>query len=166
MRKHVLAFLLVILLGGTAWAADSKPQIFPDPNLTPGAVDPDIQPIEICSTSTSERRSVSTSLKKQVFAAYHIPWSEHSKYEVDHFIPLALGGVNSCPENPTCNLWPQPRQKNFADIAPWGAETKDRLELKLYRMMCADDVTLQEAQDAIRSDWTKAFQKYIGNPQR
>ncbi len=38
------------------------------------------------------------------------------------------------------------------------------LETTLKRRVCAGEVTLAEAQQAIAADWVAAFLKYIGNP--
>lgn len=44
---------------------------------------------------------------------------------------------------------------------------KDRLENWLHKEVCKGNMTLQEAQAAIKEDWTKAYVKYgiskVGN---
>ncbi|BAM89792.1 exported hypothetical protein [Bradyrhizobium oligotrophicum S58] len=142
---------------------------YPDPMLTRGAIDSRLTPKYICSHSTSERRSVSTAQKKEIFAAYGVPFKDRARYEVDHFIPLSLGGVNTCTnpdesEDVTCNLWPEPHQKSFRRIAPWGSETKDKLENRLYRLMCAGQISLEEARSAITSDWEEGYRQYVESP--
>src|SRR5262245_38405978 len=91
----------LLLLVGTAEAQELR--AYPDRMLTPGHIDPELTPEYICAHSTSDRRDVGTKLKRQVFEAYGVDYDDRTNYEVDHFIPLALGGVNSCEENPTCN---------------------------------------------------------------
>jgi hypothetical protein len=161
MRALTVAAGLSLLVG-TADAQELR--AYPDMMLTSGSIDPTLTPEYICSHSTSERRSVTTALKKKVFAAYSVPFEDRANYEVDHFIPLALGGVNTCTDNPTCNLWPEPHQKSFPEIAPWGSETKDRLELRLYKMMCAGQISLHDAQVAISTDWEAAYRQYVAEP--
>ena len=73
-------------------------------------------------------------------------------YEEDHLISLEIGGD---PRNPD-NLWPQPW------FGAWNARVKDTLENRLHRMVCEGDITLEEAQHAIASDWSAAYQKYVG----
>jgi hypothetical protein len=159
------AFAIVLGLFLLIRTADAQElRAYPDWTLTPGSIDPSLTPEYICSHSTSERRSVNTALKKKVFAAYNVPFEDRANYEVDHFIPLALGGVNTCTDVPTCNLWPEPHQKSFAEIAPWGSETKDRLELRLYKMMCAGEISLHDAQVAISTDWEAAYRQYVADP--
>jgi hypothetical protein len=159
----VLASLLLPALGQAQGL-----QLYPNRQLTPGAINPRLTPTYLCSHPTSDRRNVPVALKKQVFTAYHIPYEARPRYEVDHFVPLALGGVNTCSDNPTCNLWPQPHQKSFPQIAPWGSETKDVLEGALYRTLCArkkparDAQWLDNARTAMASDWVHAYGVYVG----
>ena len=61
-------------------------------------------------------------------------------YELDHLIPLGLGG------HPTSvnNLW----------LQPWTeAAMKDRDELRLHREVCAGRVTLEQAQHEMVAIW-------------
>jgi hypothetical protein len=168
MRWH--AIWIWVLLAGSAQAQSTQLRIFPDPQLTPGSTDPALTPKFLCSHPTADRRRVPASLRKKVFAAYNVPISTASSYEVDHFIPLALGGVNTCTDKPTCNLWPQPHQKSFSQIAPWGSETKDVLEGALYRTMCnkggalKDANWLSAARFAMTGNWQSAYYQYVGGP--
>ena len=81
-----------------------------------------------------------------------MPASDASSYELDHFIPLALGGDPRAPEN----LWLQPWD------GEWGARTKDHLEVKLKTLVCKGALTLDRARDAIRRNWIEAFKTYVG----
>jgi hypothetical protein len=56
------------------------------------------------------------------------------------------------------NLWPQPRQT----IEGWNAEAKDRLERRLCEMVCAGELDIGTAQEAIGKDWIAAYRKYYG----
>jgi|SRR5262249_3574165 len=162
---RVLFILAVLLLPIHGQAQGLR--IYPDRQLTPGAINPQLTPTYLCSHPTSDRRDVPDTLKKMVFAAYNIRYENRAQYEVDHFVPLALGGVNTCSDNPTCNLWPQPHQKSFPQIAPWGSETKDVLEATLYRTMCVRKKAVKDAQwldtarVAMASDWERAYRDYV-----
>jgi hypothetical protein len=71
-------------------------------------------------------------------------------YEEDHLIPLSLGGH---PRDPR-NLWPEHWD------GPAGAHVKDRLEFKLYKMVCAGQVPLATAQQAIAANWIDAYRQF------
>jgi hypothetical protein len=123
----------------------------PNPTLTPGAINPAVTAETVRSTKWGkDARHVSTALKKRVCAAYGVPWEEHSKYEIDHLISRELGGADAA-----SNLWPQHWK------SPWGAREKDRLENRLHALICANAITLAEAQTAIAENWIAAFKKYI-----
>ena len=125
-------------------AADGKK---PDPDCTPGAA-MGISTTAVCTTSTRGRRHVTDSMRKEVFAAYGLSFPQPSgKFEVDHFIPLELGGSNEI-----ANLWPQP-----ADPIP-GFHQKDCAEDYLHAQVCkAKTMTLAEAQRALAGDWLTVF---------
>jgi hypothetical protein len=96
-------------------------------------------------------------LKQQAFHEYGLtdPHDGGRSYEVDHRVPLALGGRGEL-----SNLWPETR------TAPaFNAWIKDRLEYRLYTLVCHPRhgdafVTLKEAQDAFLGDWTQAYAIY------
>jgi hypothetical protein len=83
----------------------------------------------------------------------HLPGAV-SDYELDHLISLELGGN---PEDPA-NLWMQPFERRGAHLAAsgQGAESKDVLENRLHREVCAGQITLSDAQREISGDWTTA----------
>ena len=127
--------MIPILLAAVIVAAPIKP----DPKLTPGVADSVATVEKICTPGyTATVRNVPASVKKQVFAEYHIdPTSD--KFEVDHLISLELGGSNNIK-----NLWPQ-----SYTTQPLNAHRKDVLENKLHAMICSKQITIQEAQKAI-----------------
>jgi hypothetical protein len=96
--------------------------------------------------------SYTTPLKLKLLQDHDLPAADASKYELDHFVPLALGGNPRSPDN----LWLQPWE------GEWGAETKDRLEVKLKNLVCAGKLTLDQARTAIRTNWIEAFKKFVG----
>jgi len=127
--------------------------IKPNPKLTPGVADPAATVEKICTSGyTATVRNVPESVKKQVFAEYGID-STSDKFEVDHLISLELGGSNDIK-----NLWPQ-----SYTTQPLNAHRKDVLENKLHDMICSKQITIQEAQKTISTDWVKAYNKYILN---
>jgi hypothetical protein len=75
--------------------------IVPDPTLTPGAIRAtDVD--NICHTSTSELRHWDRARDDRILAEYGLPPGPHPQFEIDHSIPLCLGGADS-----DSNLWPQ-----------------------------------------------------------
>jgi hypothetical protein len=72
--------------------------------------------------------------------------------ELVYFIPASLGGSND-PDN----LWPMPDNKVY------GIADKKALDEKLLKMVCAGEISLKDAQNAIKKDWTKAYDQYVKN---
>jgi hypothetical protein len=77
--------------------------------------------------------------------------------EVDHLIPLDLGGSNAL-----TNLWPQPHA--ISATQHWDSIQKDRLEKRLHQDVCKGLIDLDTAQREISTDWTAAFVKTFGAP--
>lgn len=121
-----------------------SPFVLPDHRLTPGVVATRSLAV-VCHTATSSRRQVSAATKAEVYARYGLP-VEHGDWEIDHLIPLELGGSNVI-----TNLWPEP-----------GAipNPKDHLEGVLHRLVCAHRVSLHQAQVKIAADWVAAYKEY------
>jgi len=85
-------------------------------------------------------------LKVEQIREYGYSDTSVADYEEDHFIPLELGGNPTDPKN----LWPE---------FPHSPNPKDSVEDKLKRLVCAGKITLDEARQLIRTDWTTALQK-------
>lgn len=115
----------------------------PDPACTPGGVFPQATTAEICQSGYTQRvRNVLPSTKDAVFAAYGISAHRAGQYEIDHLVPLELGGNNT-----RANLWPE--------IAP-GYGEKDTVENELHAAVCSGRTALRRAQEQIASDWRHA----------
>jgi hypothetical protein len=115
--------------------------LLPDRACTPGAI-ATVSLAIICHTSTRSRRQVSRELRRAAFAEYGLnPRQPPGSYEVDHLIPLELGGGNEL-----ANLWPE--------SAP-GFHDKDQVEDALHRRVCSGRMTLEAAQREIASNWTQ-----------
>jgi len=78
-----------------------------------------------------------------------------SDYELDHVIPLELGGCPDCMANLWMESWSFP-----------GAHEKDRVENYLHREVCADHITLADAQNMITQDWYAVYVKNCTEPMR
>ena len=71
---------------------------------------------------TGQYRHWSRERDDHILQEYGLPPGPHRGYEVDHLIPLDLGGADA-----DSNLWPEPR----SNIVEWrfSAEAKDKLEM-------------------------------------
>lgn len=134
-------------------SADGK--VLPDPTCTPGAVTTGVTPdnikTTICAkgwTSTVRAPEAQTeTLKHAAMAAYEVK-GPLSTVELDHLVPLELGGSND-----VANLWPE-----SSDLPGHGfRNTKDTVEHALNRAVCAGTTTLSAAQNAIASNWATAL---------
>ncbi len=114
------------------------------PEFTHGAIDPSVTQGNIqktiCVSGYTKRVRPPTSytnpIKIQLLAMAGIDASHASEYELDHIIPLAVGGA--------------PRAVENLQLQPWegtdGAKRKDRIEFKLQCLVCSGQVTLTAAQ--------------------
>jgi len=124
----------------------------PNRTLTPGETFPAVTAQQVCvSGYASSVRNVLHAQYLEVYASYGIPYPEPSgSYELDHLVPLELGGDNS-----NRNLWPEPAQP-----LP-GFHQKDQLEDYLHDAVCGGRMALADAQSSIASDWIALYRQYI-----
>jgi hypothetical protein len=121
--------------------------LLPDPRYTPGAIR-STNTKEVCSTRASKYRHTTLSMKRHVCAEYGVlDCPDENKMEIDHLIPLELGGADEIPNLWVEPAWPRP-----------GFHEKDRLENFLRRQVCSGKIRLADAQKAIRVDWWTAYQ--------
>jgi hypothetical protein len=131
---------------GGAARVPGVPASVPMPNrrLTPGAIQSS-DTAAICTPGWAEaHRDVSEATKDYVASEYGL--SSRSGYEIDHLIPLEVGGANSA-----SNLWPEPYD------SPYGATQKDGLEDYLHDRVCYHGMPLAEAQHEIAANWYTAW---------
>ena len=121
----------------------------PNKDCTPGAVISGVTKDQICTPGYSKQvRNVPESEKEQVYLEYGITSHQPGEYEVDHYISLELGGSNDI-----SNLWPEP-----AEPKP-GFHEKDVVENKLHKQVCDGEITLEQAQQQISTNWLEVYQK-------
>ena len=158
MKKVVFVVLLastLLISGNYSYSKTTVTVVFgscqmqdklPDPVCTPGAVF-QVTKEDICVKGyTKKVRYVTAKTKNLVYQEYGITTHAKGEYEVDHFIPLELGGSNDLK-----NLWPEP-----AEPRP-GFHEKDRVENYLHRQVCTGQMTLAEAQKQIQTDWLAVY---------
>jgi hypothetical protein len=119
---------------------------------------------DVCTPGwAADHRHITEAMRAQVYREYGFnfdycqgpePGVAYQACEVDHLIPLELGGSNDMK-----NLWPQPYSCTLKamcgatyDPRP-GAAEKDQLENELHRLVCHDKLTLADAQRCIASNW-------------
>lgn len=135
----------------------------PDPMLTPGATDPSVTQNNIQDTvcvrgytdQVRPDKKYTNRLKHEQIQQYNYVDRDPRHYELDHLIPLNIGGSPSDPKN----LWPQTRQ------GEWSAEKKNDLEFVVYKMVCHGEISLHEAQQKVAHDWIEAYLKWVPSHQ-
>jgi hypothetical protein len=126
----------------------------PDPRCTPGSIDPIVTQANIRSTICKAGwtdphlrppESQTEWFKRyRAFPAYGLTWYRES--ELDHLVPLELGGSNDA-----TNLWPE--------LGKPSGNPKDKVENALNAAVCSGRVSLAAAQKAIASNWMTAVKR-------
>lgn len=146
---------------GESGQAALAPGVLPRHELTPRAIDPRVTQQNIKNTIwrrgyTATVRppfEYTNAMKHRLMRAYGLTGSIHD-YELDHLIPLELGGCPHC----EANLWPEPR-----NVFP-GANEKDEVESYLHHRVCSGAIPLTEAQREIAADWYAVYRKIHSGP--
>ena len=146
---NLLAAIVLAGVAAPAFAFD----VSPDPDSTEGSVRIGGHDRAVaCGHAKEYRGPMSADRRDEVLLRYGLPAGPHPDYEIDHLIPLCLGGSDDF-----SNLWPQPRRS----VEPkWNAEAKDRLERLMCEMVCKGQLDISMAQEAIAKDWIAAYHKY------
>jgi hypothetical protein len=133
-----LLFISIVLIGNVR----AEDALLPNPKLTPGRV----------ARGDEDRRGVTPQMERKLFARYRLPWSRRAQFKIDHLIPLELGGADSID-----NLWPQSLRTR-----PYGPDRKELLTEVLQGRIAKGQITLEQAQEQIRTDWIDAFIDHLG----
>ncbi len=158
----IVPILALALIASTARAGD-----LPDPKLTPGSTDPEVSEANIkesiCKVTHftwteghAPPASFLETIAKDEIKQYGYTDENSKHYQMDHLIPLSLGGNPIDPKN----IWPQ------VLLTKWSARRKDYLEEILHDKVCKGELSLKDAQEQIRSNWIEAYKKYIGDPDK
>jgi hypothetical protein len=132
----------------------------PDPACEPGATDPAVTQDNVRTTicvsgyTTRVRPPVSytDAFKADLVRRYGLS-GPLSAYELDHLVPLEVGGA----PRSVRNLWPQPRAQRP------GASEKDHLENLLHSRVCGGRMALADAQRMFEQSWVQAWEQ-LGRP--
>jgi hypothetical protein len=135
LRPTLYAIATLATLAASAFADDMP--------INPAVTQATIE-ATICSpgwTKTVRPSSGYTNrLKIKLSRELEIPAELLVDFELDHRIPLGLGGA--------------PSEERNLELQPWDeAGEKDRIETCLARAVCAGTITLDEARRRIWTDW-------------
>lgn len=87
--------------------------------------------------------SYTNGVKRKLMREAGIDWSRADEFELDHKESLGLGG--------------HPRNIHNLVLQPWdgadGAKAKDKVEVRMQRMVCAGKIGLEAAQSCMWNDW-------------
>ena len=154
MKAFLNVALAVALFPAQVWASD-----LPNSSLTPGTINPYVTQTNIQQTiclkgytkTIRPPAHFTNKLKKRQILEYGYADRNPKHYEEDHLIALSIGGA---PDD-SRNLWPEPRN------GEWNAKKKDQLEFVLYKMVCAQDISLADAQRLMATNWIEAWIRYV-----
>jgi hypothetical protein len=126
----------------------TAPFTAPDPRCTPGAFVRKTR-ADVCDGNT-DRPNLPAAERRRLLANYGVPGWTGRDGEVDHLVPIALGGLTV-----RANLW--------VERGPI-PNPKDRLEAVIYRRVCFGDPAPMRVRTAVRvfsADWRAAFTYYV-----
>jgi hypothetical protein len=125
--------------------------VLPDPKLTPGDTLPAVTIADICTPGwATEHRHVTESMRDQVYEEYRRIRGPDC-CEVDHLIPLELGGSNNMK-----NLWPQP------DGTPARIGRKGPARERASRGSVRRQVAGGRREHCIASNWVECWEMHVG----
>lgn len=124
----------------------------PDARAVPAeALNPDVRQETIQQTtcvpgyteSVRPSTSYTNGVKAKLLREQGLPATDSQRFELDHRIPLSLGGHPRTLANLQLQAWEGPR----------GAKSKDVVERRLQVQVCAGRLLLADAQRYIHFDW-------------
>lgn len=145
MRLFIIA-LTFSLIVSSSYAAERENR--PDPMLTPGDIVTTDKTL-VCMKGFSKMiRRTTSEMKRKTYRAYELRNTKANK--IDHLVPLSLGGADTMK-----NLWPS----DF-NAAHHDADDKDRLELKIRKLVCTGKLSVSKGQKLFLDDWHDAYDTY------
>jgi hypothetical protein len=124
-----------------------------DPHCTPGShafVNRHIA----CTARLHPRKDPTERQRHAAFRRYGVPYSQHSRYELDHKVPVFLRGRSSA-----ANLWPQRNYRH--SHGAFVHNPKDWLETEyVYPHVCSGRMSVAEALRIFEGDWRKTYRRF------
>jgi hypothetical protein len=144
----IVAALAALALAAPCHTTGTAPFTAPDSLCTPGAFVRKTK-TDVCDGQTV-RPSLPAAERRHIVTAYGVPGWTGANGELDHRVPLALGGVTD-----HRNVWPE------AGPLP---NPKDRLEAVIFRRVCKGlphPMRVRTAVNVFRADWRAGFTYYV-----
>jgi hypothetical protein len=141
--ERVIAALAVAV---ACHVGGAGPMLAPDNDLacTPGSYQR-LTAVQVCSSKI--RPYLPAAVRRDILARYHVPAWSGADGELDHRVPLFLGGNTN-----RRNLWPERGPIPNA---------KDRLEAYVYGRVCRDrNMRVRTAVRMFLADWRGAYVAY------
>jgi hypothetical protein len=149
-RQHWTSIVINLALLCCATLAKAQPIETLNPDVTAATINETICVVGYTKT-VRPSTSYTNGVKRLLLRRAGLSDEDKADYELDHIIPLALGG--------------HPRNLTNLMLQPWegedGAKRKDKLEVKLQCLVCTGKVPLDEARADIFNDWQAAAKKHL-----
>src|SRR2546421_117633 len=106
----------------------------PDPSLTPGERE----------SHPNKREDIEPAVQEKVLKAYG---ASSGQQVVCRLIPPEIGGTSNPP--------------NLFVTTPWFSNLKSRLDQKIVELVASKQLTAEQAEEDLKSNWVKAAHKYF-----
>lgn len=148
MTRHFTRIVLTVVTFASPTLAFAQ---LPDSYKTPGDT-VRTKTEQICASGfDASIKPVPEWAKTEALERYGIR-PERFSGDLERLVPASLGGSNS-PDN----LWP------FHPGGGYTLEMKTTFAAMLRDQVCAGKMSLKDAQNAFKKDWTKSYQKVAGS---
>jgi len=146
VRREVIAVAAACVMALPAIASAQLPNNM----YTPGKADK-VDVKQLCAaTFESSVKPMADWQKSEALTRYGVR-PETFNGDLEHLVPVSLGGTND-PDN----LYP------FHPQGEYTVEAKQHLAAKLHELVCDGKMSLKQAQDVFKKDWTKGYKQYLG----
>jgi hypothetical protein len=89
-------------------------------------------------------------VKRLLLFKENLPLSDMKNYQLDHVIALTLGGSPSNHSNLAIHSF----------TGEYNVRMKDKLSIKLKKMVCNGEIPLHQAQDMMYPDWISTYKQF------
>jgi hypothetical protein len=141
--------LAALALAAPCHTTGTPPFTAPSNACTPGAFVRKTR-ADVCDGRTA-RPTLPAAERRAILRNYGVPTFNGATGEIDHRVPLALGGVTD-----RRNLWPE--------VEVNGSNPKDRLEAVIFRRVCKGLPHPMRVRTAVRvflADWRAGYSYYV-----